>query len=57
MAAIARSDGEDVLRPKMMTYTPTIIELMDGGKNWLIPPRIIITPTAKLTRRLEGRNI
>lgn len=27
-------------------------ELRLGGKNWLIPPSTIITPTAMLTRRL-----
>lgn len=33
-----------------------MIELMDGGKNWPIPPRIIITPTAMLMIRLETVN-
>jgi hypothetical protein len=28
-------------------------ELMDGGKNWLIPPSTITTPTAMLTSRLD----
>ena len=39
-------------RPKIITYTPTMIELMEAGKNWLIPPSTMITATAMLTNRL-----
>lgn len=44
----------DVRSPKMITYAPRINELKDPLKNWLIPPRIMITPIAMLTRRLQG---
>lgn len=44
--------SRDLPRPKTITYAPTMTELMDGGKNWLIPPSTMITPTAMLTRRL-----
>src|SRR5204863_5176804 len=36
-----------VFVPKSSTYNFI-------GKNWLIPPRIMTTPTAKLTRRLQN---
>lgn len=44
---------QNLPRPKTITYTPTTMELMEGGKNWLIPPSTMITPTAMLTSRLD----